>query len=228
MPLRAHAQRLSAVVSTLLLTGCLHAVTGPLLESHPAGSRIDWQWVDVILQEQSYAIEGSTAQTLTEQMKQLGPADSNGDHNDAYTRWYVTWTFAFAKSAEGCRIAEVHVKVHVNTTLPAWTAPGDATADLPARWKKFSGALALHERGHLQIGVHSGQEIRQAMLTLPPTGSCDTVEGEANEIARAIVTLHNTYDREYDEKTLHGFTQGTDALVAGADPSPWSSEGAAR
>lgn len=220
-------RRLCLLGSTLLV-GCLHAAGARSVDEHPANTHVDWQWVDVTLQEQTYDVEGSTAQALTEQMKQLGPTDANGDHSDAYTRWFVTWTFAFARGPEGCRIADAHVKVHVNTMLPSWSAPGDATADLPARWRKFSDALALHERGHLQIGVHSGQEIRQAMLALPPTGSCDTVEGEANEIARAIVTLHNAYDRDYDEKTHHGFTQGTDALVAGSETVPWSPGGAAR
>ena len=218
-------RRLPVLVSTLLAIACAHA---PATADARRVNRADWQWIDVILQEQSYAIEGNNARTLTEQMKQLGPGDSNGDRNDAYTRWYVTWTYAFTRSPESCVIADVHVKVHVNTVLPTWSPPNDAAPDLPARWKKFSEALALHERGHLQIGVHSGQEIRQALLTLPPAGSCDTVEGEANEIARAIVTLHNAYDRDYDEHTHHGFTQGTDALVSGDPASRWGSEGAAR
>ena len=46
-----------------------------------------------------YDVTGSTAARIRSEMNRLRPTDDNGERYDAFTRWYVSWRYDYARGA---------------------------------------------------------------------------------------------------------------------------------
>jgi predicted secreted Zn-dependent protease len=156
---------------------------------------------------QHYAIAGSSASELRRQMNQLGPSDASGRH-DAFTRWYVRWSYPYDRSPGSCGLGKVKVSVTVSYTLPEWSDPAAAPPDLVTQWNGYLAAVRRHEDGHRDNGVAAGRDVLAKLRAFGTRDTCDAANRDANAAGNRILDEYRTKDRRYDETTRHGATQG--------------------
>lgn len=155
-----------------------------------------------------YEIRGSTAKQLKEEMKRLGPRNG-GQGYIAYTKWRVTWTYAFSQRDEECVLSSFDVAVDVTITLPEWDhEEADADPELVARWERFSSALEAHEEGHRRFGVESAAAVERRLSALGAEPTCDDLEHTIGKTARGIVESYRQNELRFDEDTKHGRASG--------------------
>jgi predicted secreted Zn-dependent protease len=156
--------------------------------------------------DEYYAVYGSTAAALRQSMRESGPA-SGGRRWDGYTRWNVRWRFRYAPEAGTCRVTEVRVEYTSTIVMPRWRPPPNASPMLRRDWDDFVRALRTHEEGHRNIGADAARQVmrRVGSVTAP---SCELIGERANGVGRQTLEEYRVVQRQYDEETGHGRTQG--------------------
>ena len=158
--------------------------------------------------DQYYDIDGSSAGALREQIHRLGPKDG-GAARDALTVWTIDWTYAEARSPEGCGLRNVKVTLTLNTTLPRWAPPAGTPARLIESWRTYLRNLTLHETGHRAIAEQNARDLLAALLALRGS-TCQEVWDAASRTAERVVAEGRARNRAYDVETKHGQTQGVE------------------
>ncbi|OLD04188.1 MAG: hypothetical protein AUI99_03410 [Gemmatimonadetes bacterium 13_1_40CM_3_69_22] len=162
----------------------------PFLESH----------------EQYYDIEGSTTGALREQMHRLGPRDGDAAR-DALTVWTIDWTYAEARTADGCGLRDVKVTLTLSTTLPRWVPAAGTPAHVVDSWKTYFQHVRQHEAGHRAIAEQNARDLLAALSSMR-AATCQQVMDAASRTGERIVAEGRAKNRAYDVQTKHGQTQG--------------------
>lgn len=156
---------------------------------------------------EKYSIFGSSAAELRQELNRRGPT-IDGSRHDAYTRWYVRWTYPYDRMPTSCGTGPVKVSVSVTMTLPDWKSPNDAPEAVTGRWNTYLQALERHENGHKEHGLMAARAVLVKLKGLGSARDCDTMNREANEEANRVLDVYKQKDRTYDRDTRHGATQG--------------------
>lgn len=165
--------------------------------------------VETNLQTHSYAISGSSADALWDQIHQYGPLYArDGKRYAAYTHWNVDWHYDYWRDVGGCRIERATVKLEAAQTFPVWTGRARASTWLQARWDAFIANLKLHENGHLQHGMQAAQAIRHVIDRIGRAPECATLGKQIDAYAQDAIARATHADAQYDFDTRHGATQG--------------------
>jgi predicted secreted Zn-dependent protease len=94
----------------------------------------------------------------------------------------------------------------VDVTLPEW--PGDdVTPEVAERWSTFMAALSQHEAGHVANATASARAVERVLRSATAT-SCAVMRAQIGREANDVIEDYKRRDREYDERTRHGATQG--------------------
>src|SRR5579884_874483 len=190
-------RRAATLVAALAAWGC---GAGPPPRAAPLA-------VTVAARERYYDIAGATAAALRDQIRRFGPADDSGARRDALTVWELEWAYRPAPARDGCALREVRVTLTLTVTLPRWTPPAAAPADLRAAWRTYLERVRVHEAGHGAIAEAAARELLAALAAVHgPT--CDAARAEATRTAERIVAAGRARNRAYDVETRHGQTQG--------------------
>ncbi|MCP4540226.1 MAG: DUF922 domain-containing Zn-dependent protease [Chloroflexi bacterium] len=164
--------------------------------------------IPIVVDYDYYQITGSTADELCDQMDQLGYMDEVGYRWDAYTEWYVNWSYPYSTTSDNCTTNSVQVQIQITFIFPQWNTPKNASQDLIDRWNAYMAALRLHEDGHKKIAIQAGDEILQAMNALPAYPLCSELEQAADAVGESILERYRQRQATYDQNTEHGKTQG--------------------
>src|SRR5437899_6950641 len=167
-----------------------------------------------------YAVSGATFRELRADIAERRPW--TGDH-DGYTSWKIDWTFTTSSSDAGCSVQSFQTKTAITITLPRWSPPSDADADLKENWNKYLQSLLAHEDGHKRIALAAASEIRKKVNALrssstavPSPGgagqgegglaglSCAALQDALNRIGNNIINDFNQRETAYDIRTGHG------------------------
>lgn len=194
--MRTHTVFFFALSSACAIVRPSSPVTIPSI-AWPSDTSVHW-----------YDVEGASEGAVRAALSRLGPIDSAGARHDAYTQWYVTWHFPLVRTDLGCATGPVSTSMRVRITLPRWQAPPEASIELVARWRTYLDVLATHELGHRERGLEAAADIEAELPLLGPKPSCEEAERIANQAAHQILERHRQADRDYDELTQHGATQG--------------------
>lgn len=171
-------------------------------------SRLDDLKPDVLINYVYYGISGVTKEDLRNQMNQLGPSDEWRVQHDAYTNWYVDWSYPNSETNGNCATGSIAVTVTITHTFPKWNIPPDASQELIKKWNAYLEALQTHEAGHRQIGVDASHEILRTLNELPAYSSCAELEQVADRLGQNIVDEARQKEVYYDQTTVHGKSQG--------------------
>ncbi len=99
----------------------------------------------VIIVEQPYPVDATTAGGLVRQMSTRGRIGFW-----AFTRGWVSWK------------GQCEVTVKIRYTLPEHTNPDTMNPELRAKWTRMKTAMRRHEEKHGQHSINAGREIEQA------------------------------------------------------------------
>jgi predicted secreted Zn-dependent protease len=158
------------------------------------------------LREQYYDLQVASGQSLSRALNQASPIRQNGQIYHAYTRWQVQWKFWWREQRDGrCQIDLTRTQLNATITLPRL---GGGDAQQRQRFEQYLGALREHELGHYRIGQAAAAEIDAALLQTPEYPSCAELQQQANRRANAILQRHTEQERQYDQQTGHGRSQG--------------------
>ena len=154
-----------------------------------------------------YAVKGETSRELRRSLDLNRPKGQAGPH-DAETTWRIEWKSDVAKQNGNCELSFFSTRTVVNITLPSWTPTTNATPELKRFWKEYYVALITHEWGHAQMALGVSAEMQNRVQEVSPRANCEEFK---RLIAEQAQTVHRDADRkqkEYDEQTRHGASQG--------------------
>lgn len=162
-------------------------------------------------EEKYYQITGNTEQELRGQLDKLGPLDKElGKRFDARTDWFIKWHYYYIESSSECKIDQTRVDVSLDITFtyPQWNPSSDASQALADKWNTYTKNLAIHEEGHASLADEGAQSIYETIMDMPSSPTCDELGKATNAAAQAKIDEIKQQEKDYDEETGHGETQG--------------------
>ncbi len=153
-----------------------------------------------------YALSGTSPAELRQNINRIGPAADDGNRYGGRTNWNIEWRYNLEREESGCKVTNLETTLTVETILPKWTNESAAGPPVVALWRRFFGALLLHERGHKENGIACLAAIR-ALRPLPQR-TCEATRSTMDAAARSVMDQFKSKDAQYDQVTRHGATQG--------------------
>jgi predicted secreted Zn-dependent protease len=141
-------------------------------------------------------------------MRAEGLRDRAGEAGFAITTWDVAWMYRYDEGPGTCSIDDLALRVEITVLMPAWDPPPGTDAGLMARWTRYIDSLRRHERGHELNGLETAKEVRDDLLELGSRTSCASLERAADAVGERAIRAGNERDRDYDDRTDHGATEG--------------------
>jgi predicted secreted Zn-dependent protease len=157
-----------------------------------------------VIRTDFYEVRGATARELLASMSANRPYTKH-----ASTEWRVDWKYDFLLKPNECVLRSFNVRVRVQFTLPQWVDSEGADKALQEEWKRYFGALQIHESAHAGFGIAAGKEIVR-LVNSREWRAADQKELEVQVEAECNKTLQEfrARDAAYDKTTDHGRTQG--------------------
>lgn len=154
-----------------------------------------------------YTFDGTTVAEMLAQLAKRAPKTDDGNFH-ALTKWFVKWRYDYDRRDGTCGIGPVKVTVTVDVQLPKWSRPAGASSRLVAKWDAYATALRTHENGHKEIGIEAARSVAKALAAVPRQTSCEQLESVADAAGERILEITRVTERDYDQRTRHGATQG--------------------
>ena len=149
-----------------------------------------------------YDVDGNGYQTLLESLRRNSPTGYHG-----FASWRVNYRYDFAREGNLCRITSIRFTLDGEIMLPRWRPSTPPDAELVRRWERYLAALQRHEQGHVQHGEELVVTARQRILA-NGAQACEALEARTQGSFARVLEAMQGRDREYDERTGHGATQG--------------------
>ncbi len=165
--------------------------------------------VTVTREQKYYQITGNTEKELRQQMDTLGlPEEETGKIFDARTDWVINWYFYYNQGQDECKIDRVEVSLALTYTYPQWDPPANADPKLVKKWNKYFQQLNIHEEVHGKLAAQGAQTIYETIMQMPAAPTCETLGQATNAAALEAIAELKQRQRDYDDETGHGKTQG--------------------
>jgi len=162
-----------------------------------------------------YAVTGSSLREIRRSLE-LGRPRRGAAPGDGLTVWQIGWKVSTHRAGNVSRLSTFTTRTDITMTLPRWTVPTNADPELVKVWNDYTAALYQHERGHVQRVFATVAEMHTRVKTIPPAADPDALREQVEELARDILAAGKQRDRDYDDRTKRGETQG--ARFPGARP----------
>jgi predicted secreted Zn-dependent protease len=149
-----------------------------------------------------YPVKGKDYESLQRALLVSAPKGFHG-----LAGWNITYHYTTTADGKVCKFETVSLNVKGEILMPHWTDETAAPQELRQRWHTYHAALRQHEEGHVQIGKDLATLVREKFLSIGnfPCSKAQTIaQTEFDEIYKDV----RERDKEYDERTLHGATQG--------------------
>lgn len=171
-----------------------------------------------------YRVTGSTPEEIHHSKEAARPG-TNRMKFDAITEWNIAWTYRYSLRGDQVAVDSVDTKTTVVVTLPRWTPPADTDPATIKSWQSYVRGLALHEQGHLTIARQATAEMQRQLTALPASPSVRDLQTAMDRTGNRVVDQFRLKEKEYDQATSHGATQGAVLRWGGRPPwHPWWSE----
>jgi len=154
-----------------------------------------------------YDVKGSTREELIASRAQGRPRKDDR-HFDGLTTWKVEWSYRYSSRNKQHFLDSVDVKTVIEVTLPRWTPPPGADADLVERWNKYVRALGIHELGHVSYARLATAEMKKRLSVLPSYATAQELRDAVERTGQQVLADFRARDAEYDRDTAHGMKQG--------------------
>jgi predicted secreted Zn-dependent protease len=177
---------------------------------------------NVVRKTNYYAMTGASIRHIQQSLRQTRPWKDKSQH-DASTEWRIQWHANFSPGGGECHCNNFGTTTTITITLPRWIAPTNAPASVRAAWHRYVTALAQHEAGHADIALAAAAEMHRRIPQIKSGDDCATLKSKVQSECTAILDAHRAQEKEYDQRTRHGATQG--ATLRGRRPGGPDAEG---
>jgi predicted secreted Zn-dependent protease len=154
-----------------------------------------------------YPVAGATLQEIRRSVRETRPWKDRHDV-DGFTEWKVSWQFSVMQTSDECRCSTFNTQTRIAITLPRWTPPTNAPITVVQIWTNYFAALLRHEVGHGQMAAAAAAELHRRVKGLGAGADCEGLKRSLNGLGETVVAEFRQKDKEYDERTRHGATQG--------------------
>jgi predicted secreted Zn-dependent protease len=155
-----------------------------------------------------YEIKGDCENDLRRQLRKNGIRWRDGKKYDSMTSWRVKWDFGPDAEAKICTVDDFRVNVEIIFRYPRWVSNDNAPQPLVEKWGRYIQNLTLHENGHRDMVAEAAADLSHAVADLPPGLTCEELKRKACELCCERMRKLKKDEKEYDELTAHGVTQG--------------------
>ena len=147
-----------------------------------------------------YDVRGADINSVTASMM-------SGREFAGRTYWNLSYEYNARSQPGGCKADSVMTKLELRMSLPRWTPPAGVSGDMVDRWQRFIAALQLHEEGHLENAKNLERSARGALLAVSAP-DCGALNAALRARFDQVLERGRAEDRDYDQRTGHGKTQG--------------------
>ena len=151
-----------------------------------------------------YQVSGHSVEELSRSLRTYGPRDRSGRVRDAYTKWWIAWSFNHSKNNQ---IYDVSVNYRAEILVPQWIDESTGSAHLQSEWHRYLETLLHHEYHHVDTAKNNIAKIEEKMREA--IRSSPTIkEEELDAIGQRELIRLRVIDDKYDAVTRHGYTEG--------------------
>lgn len=153
-----------------------------------------------------YEVDPEGYDKLYQAVNAVTPVKVDGKTFHGLTKWHIKWNYWFDTDDDGaCAITRTKVTLTATITLPQLVNSEDWQDEI---FDEYLDALTEHEMGHYEISQEAAQAIDDALQELDAEDDCPTLKQVANQSARDLLNEYKQAERDYDQRTQHGRTQG--------------------
>lgn len=155
-----------------------------------------------------YDVGGCCEDELQCDLKEKCIIWKDGNRYDSLTTWDVTWDYAYDLGSGSCSTDSFRAIVQITFRFPRWKRPADAPPWLAEKWDRYLSGLTSHENGHRDRVVAAATDLSRDVAQLPPARTCDDIDRQVQALSHQRLEAMHRNQRNYDEVTRHGATQG--------------------
>jgi predicted secreted Zn-dependent protease len=188
----------------------LASVVSGSLRATQAGPAGDPSSVRITETITHYTLAAGSIEELRAQLQHDVPALRGAEGTHGRTRSDIEIAYEFDRSAAGCRLRNLEVRLDIVVTLPEWV-PGKAVpASHRARWERTLAALERHEATHRANARAAAGEVRNRIRQIGLQPDCKSVRDAASRLLRRTRLKYQFRDRRYDARTRNGIAEGVE------------------
>ena len=147
-----------------------------------------------------YPVSGGNPRNIRASINRSRPRVAGQEPFDGMTVWSYSTRWR-GSSEGGCDPTTAEVTVNVVITLPELTNRQALSRSERENWDRYLSRLGAHEQNHARIALAGIDQLRTFMSGAP---NCETMLAARAQIDAAI----RDANRQYDETTRHGATEG--------------------
>jgi len=160
-------------------------------------------------QNETYQVTGSNANELRQMIDRNGPVNSDdGKRYDGLTEWSLTWDFQFKRHGKVWIVASRSVLLDIKVLTPRWVDFQATPGQLRTQWKIYRANLLRHEEGHVKVALRAANAVDKYLGTCGGSSSLEKLKEDIQKNTRMLLKQYRKIDRDYDQRTRHGATQG--------------------
>lgn len=133
---------------------------------------------------------------------------NDGQKYDSLTSWDMKWDHGYDQASRTCTVTAFKPIVEITFHYPKWKRTDEAPRSLMEKWDRYLKNLTIHENGHRDRVVKAAEDLSRDVAQLPPATTCADLDRNVRALFRKRMEIMNKDQREYDEITKHGITQG--------------------
>lgn len=146
-----------------------------------------------------FSIGGKTATDLDRELQKRGPMlSSTGARHPGATRIRFGGDVTYVQADGRCRIGNARVTVTTKIFLPKWKYRSSAPHNLALLWDTLAADIRRHEERHAEIARTHAREMERALLALPSTRDCATLQERVSRISAEKVDSHDRDQARFD------------------------------
>ena len=155
-----------------------------------------------------YPVFGRSIAEIRNSIGQNTPSKDGDVFYAGVTVWDLNSNFDMVGTAAGCSLT--NSKVYLNTTihLPQLVDPGQVSDGVRSEWTRFSNALKTHEMMHAKNAYRAASTLLNKINNLTTSVQCDRARVIIQDGTDALIKRITEFDRDLDNETEHGKTQG--------------------
>jgi predicted secreted Zn-dependent protease len=173
--------------------------------------------LDTSLDTEYYEVEGTTTESIFNNIEQNGPTDGDGKRGSGLTS--VVWGYEWQGGPEGgeCAIRSMTIKADMVVTLPQHLNADSLPAGIADDWNAYTESVATHEQTHVDIYEEGAKTIRERMLAIGSMSTCDELETEIKRIWAEEQARINNQQAEFHQQEFDRLAQRRAPISAKID-----------